>query len=85
MNLINIQWIPFYILFLMKAFNEKRKVNCLLAGIFLFLAASSSYYYLIYLVVFTLFYLAYYSLCDGYRSRRDGYRQVFASFLVLQC
>lgn len=59
MNLISIQWIPLYILFLIKAVSEDNRSNAFLAAFFLFLNAISCYYYLIYLFLFTTIYLAY--------------------------
>ena len=64
MNLISTQWIPFYVLFLIKTTDEKRISNALFAALFLFLTAISCYYYLIYLCVFTLLYLLYLQLSD---------------------
>ncbi len=59
MNLISIQWIPLYVLFLVKTINENNRSNAFLAALFLFLNATSCYYYLIYLILFTAIYLAY--------------------------
>jgi len=59
MNLLSTQWIPFYVLFLIKTIDEKKVYNSLFAALFLFLTAISCYYYLIYLCVFTLLYLAF--------------------------
>lgn len=59
MNLLSTQWIPFYILFLIKTIDEKNVYNSLFASIFLLLTAISCYYYLIYLCVFTLLYLGF--------------------------
>jgi hypothetical protein len=59
MNLISIQWIPFYIMFLIKTVNEKNGSNAFIAALFLLLNALSCYYYIIYLSVFTALYLIY--------------------------
>ena len=59
MNLISTQWIPLYVLFLIKTINEKRVSNALLAGLFLFLTTISCYFYFVYLSIFSLLYLIY--------------------------
>lgn len=59
LNLITIEWIPFFVLFFIKTLNEDKKINAILAGVFLLLVTLSSYYYLIYLVVFVTLYLFY--------------------------
>lgn len=59
MNLTSMQWIPFYVLFLIKTINGRNRSNAFFAGFFLFLNAISCYYYLIYLSTFTIIYLLY--------------------------
>src|SRR3990167_1620384 len=56
-NLTSTEWMPFYILYLIKSNEEKpRAMNPLLAGLFLALTALCDYYYLIYLIIFKLIY-----------------------------
>jgi len=57
MNLISIEWIPLYVLFLIRTVRESAKSNPVYAAIFLFLNATSSLYYLMYMIIFTLFFL----------------------------
>jgi len=64
MNLISTEWIPFYVLFLIKITKEEGTSNALYAAFFLVLTAMSSTYYLLYMSVFTLLYLLYYGLTD---------------------
>jgi hypothetical protein len=68
-DLISTQWIPLYILFLMKTMRESKGSNALFAAFFLFLTAMSSYYYLVYLFIFTALYIFYYGW--SHRSARN--------------
>lgn len=58
-NLLSTQWIPFFILYLLKTLHETKKTNALFAATFLFLTTISCYYYLIYLLTFSLLYILY--------------------------
>ena len=60
LDLLSLEWIPFYILYLIKTLKEPSIKNAFLAGIFLFLTAICSEYYLIYLAVFTIITLSWY-------------------------
>ncbi|MBU2541764.1 MAG: hypothetical protein KJ593_07665 [Candidatus Omnitrophica bacterium] len=66
MDLVTTQWIPFYILFLIRMTKEKeaRLYNGILAGLFLLFNALSAYYYFVFLIIFTGFYLVYVRLSD---------------------
>ncbi len=61
MQLISLQWLPFYILFLIKASREpqKRIINSLLAAVFLVFTALTDWYYTLFLLGFTLLYIMY--------------------------
>jgi hypothetical protein len=62
LNLLSIEWIPFYVLYLFKTLKEPELKNAVFAGIFLLFVALSEYTYLIYLLIFTsltLLYLLY--------------------------
>lgn len=59
MNLITTQWIPFYILYLIRTHKEENKQNPVLAGVFLFLVALSDWHYLGFMAIFTALFLAY--------------------------
>jgi len=63
-NLMSIEWIPFYVLFLIKIVKENKRSDAIYAAFFLFLTAICCYYYLIYLFVFTLMFLLYYLWAD---------------------
>jgi len=60
-NLMSIQWIPLYVLFLIKTVREGGVKNAIYAGVFLLFTAMSCYIYLVYLVIFTLICLLYHS------------------------
>jgi hypothetical protein len=76
-NLTSIQWIPFYVLFLIKTVKEDKRSNAIYAAIFLFLTAICSYYYLIYLLVFTLMYILYYLWVDKYSIlKKDFFKRL---------
>lgn len=57
LQLISIQWIPFYLLFLIKSAKERKMTNPILAGIFLVITSLTSWYYMIFCFIFTIFYL----------------------------
>ena len=59
LNYLSSEWIPFYILCLLKMVRHNRSRSAIGAGFFLLLTAYSEYYYLIYLAMFTGGYLCY--------------------------
>lgn len=59
LNILSIEWLPFYILFLIKTFKENKKLNGVFLGIFLTLNSLCDWYYTVYLLIFTFFYLIY--------------------------
>jgi hypothetical protein len=61
MQLISLEWLPFYILFLIKATREpeRRRLNLALAVFFLVCTALIDWYYVLFLLMFTLLYLIY--------------------------
>jgi len=71
-NFIDSAFIPFYILFLYKTFEEKKIRNAVFMGLFLALIGYCSYYYLIFSVIFTLLFLLFYLTPDlkSFISRR---------------
>lgn len=76
MNLTTTEWIPFYILFLIKTLDEPKNSNTVYAGFFLFLSAMSSNYYLVFLAVFTLLYFFYFLVTNKKVSVRDAITSV---------
>ena len=64
MNLISIEWIPLYVLFLIRTVKESNKSNPVYAALFLLLNATSSLYYLMYMIIFTLFILVYHQIVE---------------------
>lgn len=59
LNLLTIEWIPFYVLYLLKTVNEQSSKNAVYASFFLLLAFLSEYTYAVYLSFFTALYLLY--------------------------
>jgi hypothetical protein len=60
MNLVSVQWLPFYVLFLLKMRDEPSLKNTFLAVTFLSLTAfAADLQYVLFLGIFTLFYLLY--------------------------
>lgn len=74
-NYLSSEWIPFYILCLLRLVDEGKRCWALGAAAFLLATAYSEYYYLIYLVMFTGFYL-------GYLAWRQRARILKRNFLV---
>lgn len=59
LHIMSIQWIPFYILFLMKMIKDKNRLDTCLCAIFFSLTALSSWTFGIYLAIFSLLYVLY--------------------------
>lgn len=52
LNLLSIEWIPFFILYLIKAFQGKGARNLFIASVFMVLNALCCWYYLVYCLLF---------------------------------
>ncbi|MFQ6137006.1 MAG: hypothetical protein ACE5PM_07485 [Candidatus Hydrothermarchaeales archaeon] len=63
-NILSTEWIPFYILYLIKTFEEKPLRNAAYAALFLVLVSLSSWYYMMFMFVFTFIYLIYKSVVN---------------------
>lgn len=59
-NLTDTVFIPFYVLSLFKTFETKKKGYAILSGILLALTGYCCYYYLVFLILFTIFFVAFY-------------------------
>ena len=59
LNLVAMEWIPLYILFLLKAVNDERWRYVPVAGLFLALTALADWYYVMYLLIFTVFFFVF--------------------------
>jgi len=67
-NILSTQWIPFYVLFLIKSSrNPKSLRSPFLAAVFLLLNGYTEFTYASFLLVFTLVYLLYWLAVDGWR------------------
>jgi hypothetical protein len=78
LNLASVQFIPFFVLYLLKTFKEKSKKNIFLAALFLFLASLSSWYYSVYLILFAFLFLIYNLFSQKFRIRK-----FIGSFLLI--
>lgn len=58
-TLANIQWMPFYVLFLLKAYEKRDVTNSALAGLFFSFNALMDLHYGLFMAFFTLVFLAY--------------------------
>jgi hypothetical protein len=89
LNLLSMEWIPFYVLFLIKTVNEKSSKNAIYAAFFLLLVFLCEYTYAVYLCCFTVFFLLYYVYEDKsyvvnkYVVKRLFLMGVTFTFLVL--
>ena len=64
LNLLSIQWIPFYILFLFKTIKEQKIQNGVLAAFFLIIVGLGDYTYAMYCLIFTVILILFYFLTD---------------------
>jgi hypothetical protein len=68
-NILSTQWIPFYVLFLVKSRRKPKSLYYpLLAAVFLLFNGYAEFTYASFLLVFTLFYLLYCLVVDGWRT-----------------
>lgn len=58
-SILSTEWIPFFVLFLIKMVEENKILNSIYAALFLFITATSSEYYLIYMLLFIFIYFLY--------------------------
>ena len=64
MNLANVQWLPLFVLFLLRTVERKRVVDALLAGLFLALAGLDCWFFLLFLGMWGLVWLAYSAIAE---------------------
>jgi hypothetical protein len=68
-NILSTQWIPFYVLFLVKSRRNPKSLHYpLLASVFLLFNGYTEFTYASFLLVFTLIYLLYWLVVDGWRK-----------------
>ncbi len=65
MQLVALQWLPLYILFLLRALERKSVRSALLASISLLLTSLTDWYYLLYLFLFTALAVVYHCWKEG--------------------
>jgi len=78
LNLISTEWIPFYVLFLIKTFHEDDLKNAIIAAFFLFLVSLCSWIYMGFLLIFTAFFL----ICQFWFNPKDNI-EFLKRFIVL--
>ncbi len=81
LNLIVIQWMPFYILYLYKTIHENKKRNPIYAAIFL-LINSTEYYYFIYMIIFSIIFLIYNQLVYKNILKNDVIRRLSILYIL---
>ncbi|MBM4465216.1 MAG: hypothetical protein FJ014_06670 [Chloroflexi bacterium] len=59
LQVISIEWIPFYVLFFLKTIRESREINAFLAAFFFLLTLLCDFYCALYLACFSVLYLCY--------------------------
>jgi len=64
LNLIAMEWIPFYVLYLIKTYQQESFRYAVFAGFFLILVTLCSWYYLVYCLFFTTIFLVYHLYTD---------------------
>lgn len=62
LDLLSMQWLPFFALFALKSRDEQALSNPVLCGAFLAAAALTSFYYLLFLLVFTALFVAHFAI-----------------------
>lgn len=80
MQVMALQWLPFYLLYLLRAWHQQRRGqswlrSALLAGFFLILTGLCDWYFVLYLFVFTGFALIW-RVVSEWRSRRQAWSVV---------
>jgi len=74
LNLVSLQWLPFYVLYLVKTWRESGWRNPLIAALFLALTSLTEWSYALFLLLFTVFVVAYALVAD--RRRADLWRSL---------
>lgn len=78
MQVISLEWIPFYILYLLRSLERPTRRNILLAVLFLALVTFCDWYYTLYCLIFTAAAL----LWSAWRSSRQGLKMAGRPFLA---
>jgi hypothetical protein len=75
------QWIPLYVLYLIRTFLEDKRSNIIYLNIFLVFVALSTNYYFIYITTFTLLYFLYHYLTCQIPLNRDVVKKMLMGFI----
>ena len=73
LQLIAMEWIPLYVLYLLKTYQEDRKINAILTALFWVLNSLCSWYYMIYCFVFTVIFVIFYMIKCGRKIIDNGF------------
>lgn len=83
MNLIATAWIPLYALFFLKTIEENKRSNPAIAALFLSITAFCDFYYVIYLVAFSVLVVAYYFWTERQQASFAGIlRRTALTFVI---
>jgi hypothetical protein len=76
-NIASTQWIPFYVLFLLKARRQPSRLHYpVLGGLFLLLNGYTEFTYASFLIIFTFIYLVYWLAVDGWQRALPFFRNL---------
>jgi len=81
-NLAHMEWLPLYVLYMVKTFDQPKRGNAVLAGIFLILNALCSWYYALFALVFTAVFVGYKIVQEKAVGNGPYLRAVAISMLV---
>ena len=82
MNLISTIWIPLYILYFLKTINEPKRVNILILSVMFLFNMLSSYYYVVFLLAFSILYLLYFYLTDRELLNANTAKRITLSLII---
>lgn len=79
LSLLSMEWIPFFVLYFIKTFEEKNIKNSIFSAIFLTLTALSHWYYLIFLILFVIVFIVY----NFFHRRSNVLNRKFIKYFIL--
>ena len=83
LQIFALQWLPWYILFLLRALRMGARRDALLAGIFLALTAWTDWYYTLFLLIFTAGAVVWVAWADRGRAQQSAVDGIGVSYLSL--
>ena len=85
LQLIAMEWIPLYGLYLLKTYREDSKLNIILTALFLVLNSLCSWYYMIYCFVFTAIFVIFYTVKCGGGIIDNGFLKRLGMVILIFC